>query len=158
MQCSSPINLTAPEGSVMTVGCGRCMPCRVNRTQEWGIRIMHEAKLHKNSLFVTLTYCKETLPKNGTLVKRDLQLFFKKLRNFLKVRYYACGEYGDKMDRPHYHIALFGASIGNRDFIEKCWSKGFIHIGTLTTESANYCAKYLQKQLYGAMSTIYKGS
>lgn len=47
------------------------------------------------------------------LRKRDLQLFFKRLRKNLskfsdaKIRYFAMGEYGPVHFRPHYHFLLF---------------------------------------------------
>jgi hypothetical protein len=47
-------------------------------------------------------------------VKRDLQLFFKRLRKAypdVKLRYFACGKYGEQFARPHYHVILFGKSF-----------------------------------------------
>lgn len=47
------------------------------------------------------------------LRKRELQLFFKRLRKNIstftdeKVRYFACGEYGPVHFRPHFHFLLF---------------------------------------------------
>lgn len=48
------------------------------------------------------------------LRKSDIQLFFKRLRKSIsnifpdvKVRYYACGEYGPEHFRPHFHFLLF---------------------------------------------------
>lgn len=47
------------------------------------------------------------------LRKRDLQLFFKRLRKYYakitdsKLRYFACGEYGPVHYRPHFHILLY---------------------------------------------------
>jgi hypothetical protein len=59
-----------------------------------------------------LTYDDEHLPPNNSLLKKDLQKFFYKLRQKIKpikIRYFAVGEYGsNKTKRPHYHIILFG--------------------------------------------------
>jgi len=79
-----------------------------------------------------------------TLKKRDLQLFFKRLRklNKEKIKYYACGEYGGKTMRPHYHIILFNA---DQETIEKAWTLGHIHIGTCTIASVGYTLKYVSK-------------
>nr|WAE43613.1 MAG: replication initiator protein [Microviridae sp.] len=158
MKCISPVCLQDPgTGGVMSVPCGRCMPCRVNRTQEWSVRILHESKLHDFNIFVTLTYSDEFLPENGSLCKSDLQLFFKRLRKYKSFRYYACGEYGENYFRPHYHIIFFGISPNDRRIIERCWSKGIVHVGMLTEQSARYCAKYVQKQLFGPSVAKYEG-
>lgn len=41
---------------------------------------MHEAQLHQENCFITLTYNDEHLPKDQSLVYRDFQLFMKRLR------------------------------------------------------------------------------
>lgn len=105
------------KGIVVRVPCGQCIGCRLERSRKWALRCVSEAKMHAHSCFITLTYSPEFLPENGTLVKRDLQLFFKRLRKAYpenKLRYFACGEYGEKFARPHYHVILFGL-----DFSEK---------------------------------------
>lgn len=106
--------------------CGHCIGCRQDTAKEWANRLLLESLYHDHSYFVTLTYndyrlppsndyCDpstgEIKPEHGTLVKRDLQLFIKRLRRYFsndRIRFYACGEYGDKGDRPHYHLILFG--------------------------------------------------
>lgn len=97
----------------MSVPCGKCIGCRLERSRKWAMRCVYEAKNHKENCFLTLTYSPENLPEGGTLVKRDLQLFFKRLRKAfpgVKIRYFACGEYGEQFARPHYHVILFGLS------------------------------------------------
>lgn len=130
------------------------------------MRCVHESQMHKENCFITLTYNNEELPENGTLVKRDLQLFFKKLRKKLdpkKIRYYACGEYGDENGRPHYHACLFnyiptdGVLVRERDdyklyyskTLDKIWEKGLTTYGALTFESAAYTARYVTKKING---------
>ncbi|MEM3318733.1 MAG: hypothetical protein QXT80_04215 [Thermoplasmatales archaeon] len=65
----------------------------------------------------------------------------------LKLKYFACGEYGSKTFRPHYHALIFNVA---EEFIEKCWSIdgepiGIVHIGTVTEDSIAYNTKYIMK-------------
>lgn len=90
--------------------CGQCIGCRLERSRRWAVRIMHEASLHKRNCFITLTYDEKNLPKNGSLQLEHVQLFLKRLRrgSQIPLRYFLCGEYGEKSARPHYHLCLFG--------------------------------------------------
>lgn len=71
---------------------------------------MLEAAEHVDNTFVTLTYSDAALPRDQSVCPRTVSNFIKRLRKNtgLKIRYFACGEYGDLTFRPHYHIALFG--------------------------------------------------
>src|SRR5882672_6540477 len=69
----------AHSGVAITLPCGRCVGCKLERSRQWAMRCVHESKLHKDNVFVTLTYDNENLPAGGTLIKRDLQLFMKRL-------------------------------------------------------------------------------
>lgn len=166
MQCTSPIfcqprtvrgGQTAT-GRMMSLPCGRCMACRLNKARMWSIRIMNEVKSHQNNIFLTLTYNPESMPKNGSLQVADLQKFFKRLRknSGKKLRYFASGEYGDKKERPHYHAIIFGMGRNDRKVIETSWPFGLIHIGDVTYDSATYCASYTLKKLTGDKSAIYE--
>ena len=33
------------------VPCGRCIGCRLERSRQWAIRIMHEASLYRDNVF-----------------------------------------------------------------------------------------------------------
>ena len=120
MQCVKPIRIKGKQGTYsfknfsdgMYVPCGRCIACRIRKREEWTIRLLHELKYHADAVFVTLTYNDESLPINQkgypTLRKKHLQDFFKRLRINLdrdyhhrKIKYFACGEYGDCTGRPH---------------------------------------------------------
>ena len=95
------------------VGCGRCIGCKLKRSAEWAIRCVHEASQHpdKDNSFLSLTYSPENLPQNGSLVKSDMQKFFKKFRKAIsphRIKYLCVGEYGDTNYRPHYHALVFG--------------------------------------------------
>lgn len=148
--------------------CGQCMPCLFNRRRMWTHRIMLESKMSKDNAFVTLTYDDDNLPKDGSLNKRDLQLFMKSFRYSIapvRVRFYGVGEYGERTQRPHYHLALFGWSkcrywhpkqsafdrIGCRCFacarVQEAWLRGNTDNGALSVESAQYVAGYVTKKL-----------
>lgn len=69
------------------------------------------------------------------------------------LRYFYVGEYGDKTQRPHYHLALFGQpSEIAAPACEKLWrdskgSIGFVHTGDITKESIAYIAGYCTKKM-----------
>nr|WAE43395.1 MAG: replication initiator protein [Microviridae sp.] len=134
--------------------CGRCTACRINRTREWATRITHELSYWEYSSFVTLTYNNENINKEMSLKKRDLQLFFKRLRKTLgkeKIKYYACGEYGENFGRPHYHAIIFGIQSNDKR-IKDSWPAGFVRCGSVTYESARYVAGYIQKKYNGKLA------
>jgi len=103
-------------GEIISIPCGQCIGCRLERSRQWAMRCVHEAKQFKNNCFVTLTY--ETIPKDGSLNKRDFVLFMKKLRKEYGsgIRFFHCGEYGDMLGRPHHHACIF-----NHDFEDKIY-------------------------------------
>ena len=136
------------------VPCGRCIPCRVQRSRMWVVRCLHEASYYKSNVFITLTYNDSNLPV--TLSKRHMQLFVKRLRKLLgyKIKYFIGGEYGDKTYRPHYHGILFGVGydsfspirIGSKVYYRTpAWTLGNIYLGTVTGDSIRYCADYILK-------------
>lgn len=146
MPCIQPMFLRKQE---MVVPCGKCLDCRNRRVQSWVFRLLQQEKLHGTSVFATLTYSPETIrrTKNGfaTLEKKDVQNFFKRLRKNTgkkTIKYYACGEYGTRTMRPHYHAIIFDT---NYDEVEKAWGMGQIHIGDTRGESIAYVTKYICK-------------
>ena len=159
----------------VTIPCGQCLGCRLEKARQWKVRIMHEAQLHESNSFVTLTYAPEFLPEGGGLVKRDLQLFFKRLRKRVGqgIKYYAVGEYGSELSRPHYHICLFGfdfpdkvlwkfdprpeRSLYRSALLETVWTFGYSSVGALTAESAGYVARYVQKKVTGVKASEHYG-
>jgi len=148
MECLKPLYLVNRE---MVVPCGACAFCAATKRSDWALRLHYEQKMHVGSKFVTLTYAdNELIWKDGQaqLSKPNvegnshLQLFFKKVRKAgHKLRYFAVGEYGAKTFRPHYHIILFGDVPDAA--IRKAWSKGLVHIGSVTTQSIMYCLGYI---------------
>lgn len=130
-------------------GCGQCLPCRINRRRLWTCRIVLEAAVHgpRPSCFFTLTYAPEWLPRGGTLVPRHLEAFRYKMRYQVGAfRYYFVGEYGEQRQRPHYHGLLFGL-MPTVEQLRACWSYGEIHVGSLSVDSAAYCAGYVTKKM-----------
>ena len=153
--------------------CGQCMGCRIERSRQWAIRCVHEAQLHKENCFITLTYSPEFLPEDGTLVKEHFQKFMKRLRKRFGsgIRFFSCGEYGKKLQRPHYHAILFGFDFpdkelfcvrnGERLYISKVlqelWPYGISSIGSVSFESCAYVARYCTKKITGKKAKEHYG-
>jgi len=149
----------------VTLPCGRCIGCRLERSRQWALRCVHEAQLHEDNAFITLTYDDDHLPIGGSLVKPHFQKFMKRLRRSLphRVRFYQCGEYGELGRRPHYHACLFGHDFSDRilwklvnevplytsETLQKLWGNGFATVGNVTFESAAYVARYIMKKVTG---------
>ena len=154
-------------GAALTLPCGQCINCRLNRSQEWAIRCVHEASLHSQNSFITLTYNNDNLPANGSLHYRDVQLFLKRFRKRhpkIKISYYLAGEYGAKFSRPHYHACFFGYAFPDRvpffksksgcivyrsSELDNLWGLGFTSVGDMTLQSAGYVARYCLKKITG---------
>lgn len=97
------------------------------------MRCVHEASLHDENAFITLTYDDEHLPQDGSLHIEHFQKFMKRLRQSVnreerkkakaagvkyaprKIRFYHCGEYGETTARPHYHALLFGFDFEDKE-------------------------------------------
>lgn len=142
----------------ISVPCGKCVECLQQYSDEWSFRIVRECSFHQKNCMLTLTYADNPV----SICKRDVQLFVKSLRKALsplRIRFFACGEYGAKGKRPHYHLIIFGwfpddcefffsrngHSVYKSDFVARVWKRGFISVEEVTLDSARYCAKYLQK-------------
>jgi len=182
MPCYHPLHVfKAPGGGIsfsraggysdqpLTLACGQCRGCRLERSRQWAVRCMHEAQMHERNCFVTLTYDEEHIPQNGSLKVKDWQDFAKRTRRKLgRFRFYHCGEYGDENGRPHYHAALFGLDFmhdrklykttrqGNALYesatLAELWPAGLHTIGELTFQSAAYVARYIMKKVNGDLA------
>ncbi len=172
--------------------CGQCIGCRLDYSRNWATRCILESKQWQHNQFVTLTYSPETVPTNITvdtetgeveelltLNKPDLQKFMKDLRRYYdyhfkhqNIRFYRCGEYGDKYKRPHYHLIIFNLPVPdlkyyftNKEFqpvytseiLSKIWGKGIVTIGAVTYQSAAYVARYILKKQTGEQEYLYEG-
>lgn len=115
---------------------------------------MHEAKLHEDNCFITLTYNDENLPDIGSLDYGHFQKFMKKLRNryrtevlvngkrkrkkrlyyYKNIRFFMCGEYGELKDRPHFHVLLFGHNFEDRVFFKKTTAGNTLYTSRILDE------------------------
>lgn len=170
MRCIKPLTLGG-----RVVPCGTCNFCQSARRGDWCFRLEQELRVSVAADFLTLTYADEHLPRcnadgeyfeSGCLVKRDVQLFMKRLRKvqaehicravrvriwghtlmladfFSNLRYYLIGEYGGETFRPHYHIVLFNLSREILEDVCDIWKLGHIYRGEVNGASINYVAKY----------------
>lgn len=156
-------------GDELTLPCGRCIGCRLERSRQWATRIMFESQLHESSCFITLTYDSEHLPYPPSLDYSHFQLFMKRLRDRIdcKIRFFMCGEYGDEHRRPHYHAVIFGYGFPDRvlhsrsrsgfniyrsPLLESVWRYGYSSVAELSFESAAYVARYSLKKVTGDLA------
>jgi hypothetical protein len=77
------------------------------------------------------------------------------------IRFFHCGEYGEKFGRPHYHAIIFNCNFNDRkpiqgqknlstsEQLKRLWGKGHVSIGDVTFQSASYVAGYVQKKING---------
>jgi hypothetical protein len=179
MPCYNPLLAYKCDGKVVfnkpfaiakgfNLPCGQCIGCRLDYSRQWAIRCVHEAQMHKDNCFITLTFNPEELEKREkpfSLDKTEFQRFMKRLRKKMgqKVRFFHCGEYGDKNKRPHYHALLFGVDFYDKklfqqrdgirlytsELLQELWPYGFSTIGEVNFLTAAYCARYVMKKITG---------
>lgn len=162
MPCHHPMPAYRTYGGIVSLGkeprnsketlllpCGGCLGCRKSTAKAWALRCMLELQDHNSATFTTLTYDDKTLPV--TLRKRDLQLYFKKLRKGSKtnrIRFFACGEYGEQNQRPHYHAIIYGMdAMHDEGRISKAWGKGHVKTVAVTPAAIAYTAGYAAKKI-----------
>lgn len=150
--------------------CGQCIGCRLERSRQWAMRCVHEAAMHPDNIFITLTYDNQHLPADKSLHYPDFQLFKKRLLvnarrelNRSGIRFYMCGEYGETFGRPHYHAIVFNLDLPDKklwkmereiplytsQFLTDTWGKGHASVGGVTFQSAAYVARYVMKKVTG---------
>lgn len=156
-------------GVPLRIPCGQCIGCRLEHSRQWAMRCMHEKQLYSDNVFLTLTYDNANLPEDGSLDKLHFTLFMKRLRKRIwkdqkrLIRFYACGEYGEKTMRPHYHALLFNCEFYDKKLYERgqsynlytsetvseLWPFGDNRLGDVTFETAAYVARYVVKKVRG---------
>ncbi|AXH75096.1 MAG: replication initiator protein [Microviridae sp.] len=181
MTCTSPLRaFRLRDGGVsfiergdvvsdLALPCGQCTSCRLKRSREWAIRISHEAQLHKDNCFITLTYDDEHLPPDGSLRYADFQQFMRRLRKLhpgRTIRFFMCGEYGSTTRRAHFHACLFGVRFADAQYwkrstatgapwiyssrtLSELWPAGHASVGELNIQTAAYTARYVMKKVTG---------
>lgn len=155
--------------SNLSLPCGRCMGCRLERSRQWAVRCVHESKCYDDNCFVTLTFSPEHVPKDGSLSRKHVQDFLKRLRfrfSDIKIRVFYCGEYGDQLGRPHYHLCLFNFDFKDRvkfkrvndfwyyssDVLSNLWPFGHSTCCDFSFETAAYVARYCTKKVTGSQA------
>lgn len=149
------------------IPCGKCAGCRMMRREDWKLRCVHEASMHEVSCFGTLTYADEFYPADGNPSKADFKLFIRRLRDAhpgFVIRYLACGEFGGKLWRAHFHFLLFGYGFPDRQVwsrspsgalryksaeLETLWPYGLSEVSDFTPQSAGYTVGYVMKKIGG---------
>lgn len=187
MACYSPLTAwKGPGGSItfkqkqgyydkpLSLACGQCIGCRLEKQRNWAIRATHEAQMHDKNCFLTLTYSDADLPTDRSLDVQHWQKFAKRVRkNVGPFRFLHCGEYGPVNLRPHYHALIFGLDFTEDSIplagrnpghelrvsaqLTKLWPHGFHTVGPITSATTNYVASYTVKKVTGpAKETAYQ--
>lgn len=185
-------NLTGEE---IAASCGRCRLCLQKRAWILSSRIQLEAREYAlaDVSVVTLTYRNDALvmtagddPRPDLCPKhvRDWMQRYRiarKRQGWPHCRYFLCGEYGSRSERPHYHVVLFGvpacervegtraitrgARKGEADCCATCtqlnesWGHGFVHCASAQggDSLANYVSGYVQKRMHRADNFLLQG-
>lgn len=202
---NSDFSFEVPDAEYINIPCGKCIGCRLDYSRQWADRCMLETQYHSANSFITLTYNDSHLPpcnpifdiETGEqigygdihpLVKKDFQDFMKRLRkkiateygNDVKIRYYACGEYGSKSKRPHFHAIIFGFDFSDdrilhktnfrgdkyyvSEFLDSCWrddkkqSIGFSYVANVEWDCCAYVARYVAKKIFKDNDLYYKNN
>lgn len=145
------------DDNVFLLPCGKCKPCRIQYSQEWGLRCSLEAEMHKHNYFLTLTY---RSPFDKFACKKDFDKFIDRLQYFdSTIKFFACMESGELTHRKHFHCVLFmdkdldliePVQIGafyhyHSKVINEKWEFGLHDITPFETDCAAYVAKYTSK-------------
>lgn len=172
MQCPYPVTITNPalkdcQGSLVDfdkdgnyvfdtgevlpfkiqVPCGHCIVCQNNRRDAWTARMQLETLEHTCAWFVTLTYNEDSCPPY--LCRADLTKWLKRFRRRRDFRYFACGEYGDLGNRPHFHVIMWFDELLQQvdidNLLADTWKYGFTLAKPANVDNMRYVAKYTVK-------------
>ncbi|QXP08155.1 MAG: replication initiator protein [Arizlama microvirus] len=152
---------------IIKLPCGKCPECMKDYYTNWATRGSRELMRWERNVFITLTYRNECVPKDGSLRKKHVQDFIKRVKKHFRstkenpIRQTYCGEYGTKDGRPHYHVVLYNCHFadqklwrttdqGNKVFrsetLEKLWPFGNSEFGEAEPGSIAYIYKYILKK------------
>ena len=150
---------------------------------------MHEAQMHQHNSFATLTLDDQHMRPDRSLDHTGHYVpFMKRLTERVRyaqkhnllpsasgllhapsghlpskeaIRFYMCGEYGERTARPHYHACIFGCDFADREYykttaagyklytsetLAEIWQLGHATIGDVTFQSAAYVARYIMQK------------
>lgn len=143
-------------------------------------RLREFSKLSRNKKF------EAARKRCNTLVRGDFSKFIKRLRSRLSegfwyvdsvskekkfykqtegLRYYACGEYGELNERPHYHALIYNFDFPDKrylstdngnvywtsDILSEAWGYGFVYVSDFSINTANYVSRYVTKKINGRL-------
>ena len=176
------------------IPCKHCWACKLNYSKDWATRLTWECKKHEHRYFITLTYDEENLPLyermqyidkdsykyefendgtwTGSLRPEDVTKFIKRVRKKYTnpdgsnrdIKYFYAGEYGEKGQRPHYHMILFGVPLDIKQFydchidgnhkahwkskeLDELWGIGLVDVAEVEWGSCAYVARYCMKKI-----------
>lgn len=164
-KCIYPITIGKQDGlkKWKVVPCGKCLTCRRRRQAAWSFRLLQEMQQSSTAAFLTFTYDDAHLSygeKWPTLVKSDFQNFMKRLRkkqaslSNVKLKYYACGEYGSTTYRPHYHAIMFNLvpELLFDGVLGDIWQNGNARVDDCNIRTIQYVSKYVMKSGGGPLN------
>lgn len=152
---------------ILKLPCGKCPECQKDYYTQWATRGSRELMRWPCSLFITLTYDDEHLPKDRSLNKKHVQDFIKRVKTAMgssranPIRQIYCGEYGSKTGRPHYHVILFNCHFSDKkpwrrtdqgktvyvsERLRALWPFGNSEFGIAEPGSIAYLFKYVLKK------------
>ena len=173
MSCHNPVWRHNAKGQLVPTPCRLCHGCRIQRITEFSQRFKLDFKQNGYiGSFITLTYRDDTLPLllpigsaiqgdffkglnkvGATLYKPDLKKFLDNLNHKVKkkfgwkIKYIACGEYGDDGKRPHYHATIIGLPPSERRLVYDTWNKGRIDILPINNGAVSYVCGYIMQEV-----------
>lgn len=156
------------------IGCGKCIECTKQRSNQYKTRLMEDIKVFKNARFITLTFSEEKLAeveeecswktnlegydKENWAATRAVRLFLERWRKQFgkSLRHWLVTELGHKnTERIHLHGLLYcndyiedkkGKRHYYKDAIKNTWQNGWIYFGDYVNErTINYIVKYITK-------------
>lgn len=158
LRCSNPKTLAVNSPVLgpdigLDVRCGRCPACWAVRKMDWRNRLVLEQAYNPiTPIFVTLTYAPDHLPDSCDEGWERLRLFLQNIRrNYGKVRYFLCTEYGNiNTKRIHHHGILWidndVAQLDAQTAVKSCWKYGFVKAELVRSAKAfGYVTKYITK-------------
>lgn len=160
-----------------TVPCGQCLNCRIDKQNQLVDRCEYEFINYGCGAFVTFTYDDAHNQKNAfidckdgqvkySINKKDGKDFLNRLNKLVHAenkktgynplcrkdyKYIITSEYGDKLNRNHFHCLFFGLDFAycERLFWRAWQNQGAIQVGAIKNGGIGYVTKYISNQTFG---------